>query len=252
MPDFMTAQFTAYFLVFARLGSMLMVMPALGDENVPSRVRLLFALTLSLVVLPVVLVSLPPMPRTLPATTALLIGEIIVGLMLGMAVRILFSAVQLAGTVIGFQSGLSGAMVFDPAQGGQTILVSRFLNMLAVVLVFSTDLHHLMLAGMVRSYALFRPGGDMMGGDFAMLSVQMLSHAFALGMQMAAPFLVYGLVFNVGLGLMARLTPQIQVFFIAQPLGIVLSLLLLLALIGTIMTVFLDRFGEGLRTLMGG
>lgn len=248
----MTAQFTAYFLVFSRLGSMLMAMPALGDENVPPRVRLLFALVLSLVVLPVVMISLPPMPTTLAATAALLVGEIAVGLMLGMAVRILFSAVQLAGTVIGFQSGLSGAMIFDPSQGGQTIVVSRFLSMLAVVLIFATDLHHLMLAGMVRSYALFRPGAEIMTGDFAQLAVGLLSQSFALGMQMAAPFLVYGLVFNVGLGLMARLTPQIQVFFIAQPLGIILSLLLLLMLVGTIMTVFLDRFGEGLRALTGG
>lgn len=248
----MTAQFTAYFLVFARLGSMMMIMPALGDENVPARVRLMFALVLSLVVLPVVLISLPPMPVTLPATAALLIGEILIGLMLGTAVRILFSAVQFAGTVIGFQSGLSGAMIFDPTQGMQTVIVSRFISILAVVLIFATDLHHLMLVGMVRSYALFRPGADIMMGDFAMLSVQMLAQSFALGLQMAAPFLVYGLVFNTGLGLMARLTPQIQVFFISQPLGIILSLTLLLVLIGMIMTVFLDRFGEGLRALTGG
>lgn len=248
----MTAQFTAYFLVFARLGSMMMIMPALGDENVPARVRLMFALVLSLVVLPVVLISLPPMPVTLPAMAALLIGEILIGLMLGTAVRILFSAVQFAGTVIGFQSGLSGAMIFDPTQGMQTVIVSRFISILAVVLIFATDLHHLMLAGMVRSYALFRPGADIMMGDFAMLSVQMLAQSFALGLQMAAPFLVYGLVFNTGLGLMARLTPQIQVFFISQPLGIILSLTLLLVLIGMIMTVFLDRFGEGLRALTGG
>lgn len=248
----MTAQFTAFFLVFARLGSMMMLMPALGDENVPARVRLVFSLLLALVVLPVVLISLPPMPVTLPATAALLIGEILTGLMLGTAVRILFSAVQFAGTVIGFQSGLSGAMIFDPQQGGQTVIVSRFLSVLAVVLIFAADLHHLMLAGMVRSYALFRPGADIMMGDFAMLSVRMLSQSFALGLQMAAPFLVYGLVFNTGLGLMARLTPQIQVFFIAQPLGIILSLMLLLALIGMIMTLFLDRFGEGLRALTGG
>jgi len=248
----MTAQVTAYFLVFARLGSMMMIMPALGDENVPARVRLVFSLLLSLVVLPVVLISLPPMPTTLPATAALLIGEVLTGLMLGTAVRILFSAVQFAGTVIGFQSGLSGAMIFDPQQGGQTVIVSRFLSVLAVVLVFAADLHHLMLAGMVRSYALFRPGADMLMGDFAMLSVRMLSQSFMLGLQMAAPFLVYGLVFNTGLGLMARLTPQIQVFFISQPLGIILSLMLLLMLIGMIMTLFIDRFGEGLRAMTGG
>lgn len=252
MPEYLTAQVTAYFLVFARLGSMLIIMPALGDESVPTRVRLMFALLLALVVLPVVLVSLPPMPTALPAMGALLIGEILTGLMLGTAVRILFSAVQFAGTVIGFQSGLSGAMIFDPTQGGQTVLVSRFLSVLAVVLVFATDLHHLMLAGMVRSYALFRPGADMMLGDFAQLSVQMVAQSFALGLQMAAPFLVYGLVFNTGLGLMARLTPQIQVFFIAQPLGIILSLALLLVTIGMIMTLFLDRFGAALRAMTGG
>lgn len=248
----MSAQFTAYFLVFARLGSMLMLLPALGDENMPARLRLVFALVLALVVLPVVLISLPPMPTTLPATAALLFGEILTGLMLGTAVRILFLAVQFAGTVIGFQSGLSGAMIFDPSQGGQTVLISRFLSILAVVLIFATDLHHLMLAGMVRSYALFQPGADIMMGDFAKLSVQMLAQSFVLGLQMAAPFLVYGLVFNTGLGLLARLTPQIQIFFISQPLGIILSLMLLMITIGMIMTLFVDRFGEGLRALMGG
>lgn len=252
MPDFMSVQFTTYFLIFARLGGMLMLMPALGDEHVPARLRLVFALVLALVVYPVVFLTLPAIPKTLPGTAALLLGEVLTGLMLGTAIRILFSAVQLAGTLIAVQSGLSAAMVFDPSQGGQTVVLAKFMGILAVVLVFAADLHHLMLGGMVRSYALFRPGDGLMMGDFAALSVKLVAQSFALGLQMAAPFLIYGLIFNVGLGLLARLTPQIQVFFIAQPLAIILSIALLLSVLGLTMTVFLNHFGDALRGFLGG
>lgn len=252
MPDYMNAQITGYFIVFCRLGAMLMLMPAVGDENIPPQVRLIFGLLLTLIIYPTVLMILPAMPTTLPGVAALIISETLVGLMIGAAARILFSSIQLTGTIISVQSGLSAAMVFDPTQGAQTVLLGRFVAMLAVVLLFVTEMHHLLLGGMARSYALFKPGDAFMAGDFAALVVRLLSQSFEIGLQLAAPFLVYGLIFNVGLGLLARLTPQIQVFFIAQPLGILLSMGLLLATLGLMMTMFLSRYGDAMRSFLVG
>lgn len=251
MPDYLTPPVIGFFLVFARVAGMLMLLPAIGDENVPAQIRLLLGLVLTAVVYPAVLISMPASPATLPGLTTYLVGEILIGVMLGAAARMLMTSLQVTGTLIGLQSGLASAALFDPAQGGQTLVVSRFLGVLGVLLIFTSNLHHLLIGGMVRSYALFRPGGTMMAADFAQLSVRMVATSFALGVQLATPFIVYGIIYNVGLGLMARLTPQIQVFFIAQPLGVLLSLLLLFATLGMMMTVFLAKFGDALRGFLG-
>jgi flagellar biosynthetic protein FliR len=95
------------------------------------------------------------------------------------------------------------------------------------------------------------PGGALSAGDFSELAVSAVSASFSLGLQLSAPFLVYGLIFNVGLGLMARLTPALQVFFIAQPLNLLLAFSLMLATMGLILSQFIDRFAEALQTFTG-
>lgn len=252
MPDILTGQVTAFLLVFARVGAMTMLFPGIGDEQVPPRIRLTFALLLSLIILPQALLRLPPPPQTFPALAALMLGEVLIGLMIGAAVRILTSTVVTAGSIIAMQTGLSMAMMFDPAQGGQSTAIGRFMGIAALVLLFTANLHHLLIGGIVKSYSLFLPNAPMMVEDFAMLAGKMLSASFALGVQMAAPFLVFGLLFNLGLGLIARLTPTIQVFFVAQPLNILLSLALMAISTGAILTWYIDALGQHLNQLFGG
>ena len=251
MPSILTYEVTGYLLVFARIGAIIMLLPGIGDDGVPPRVRLLFAILLSLIVYPAVILHLPPMPSAAPALLGLLIAEVAIGLMIGAIVRVLFASLSVAGTVIATQSGLAGAMTFDPLAGAQNPLVARFMGVTGVVLIFASGLHHVILSGAVRSYMLFNPGDGLIAGDFAKLATDAVQASFALGLQLAAPFLVYGIIFNVGLGLIARLTPSIQVFFIAQPLNILLAFALLLATIGLTMTVFVERFAEALRLLLG-
>lgn len=251
MPEALTPQVIAYLLVFARVGSMLMVMPVLGDEQVPQRVRLIMALAICFVLLPVVMLNLPPTPATATALLGQLVSEILLGIALGGGARIMFNALSIAGSVIALQSGLASASILDPSIGGQTVVVARFMGMVGMVMILATNTHHLFIAALVRSYSLFAPGAPLPAGDFAMMAIRLVSQCFALGIQIAAPFLLYGLLFNVGLGLMARLAPTMQVFFIAQPLSILLSFMLLLVLIGTMMTVFIDRYAEALRPILG-
>jgi flagellar biosynthesis protein FliR len=252
MPGYLTNDVLGYLLVFARIGGMLMLMPGLGDDNVPVRVRLTFALLVSAVVYPVVFLQLPSMPTSLEGLAGLLGREVVLGLMLGAAVRILMQALHVAGTIIANQSGLAAAMMFDPGAGGQGTIFTRYLGLMGLVVIFSADIHHIMIEGLVRSYALFEARGGLMVEDFAKGTTQAVAASFALGVQLSAPFLVMGVVFNVGLGLISRLVPTLQVFFVAMPLGILLSFALLLAVIGMTLTVFADRFAAALRALLGG
>ena len=251
MPAYLTVDVVGLFLVFARVAAMLSLFPAIGDESIPARIRLLLALLTSVVIYPAVFLHLPSAPKSLDALAFALGRELLIGLMIGTAVRILMQALHVAGTVIANQTGFATAMLFDPTMGGQTVVVTRFLALVAVVMVFATNTHHLLIAGMSRSYMLFGASTPLRIADFAHWSTDVTAQCFALGIQLAAPFLVFSIVFNAGLGLMARLVPTIQSFFIAQPLSILLSLTLLLTLIGTMMMVFIHRFRDALGTVFG-
>ena len=113
--------------------------------------------------------------------------------------------------------------------------------------MFATDLHHLVIAAMNDSYTIFQPGELPLMGDAAQHVTRIVATAFRIGIQLSAPFLVFGLLFNFGLGVLSRLIPQMQVFFIGLPLSIMLGLLLLLVVIGAMMGTFVDYL-EGVLT----
>jgi flagellar biosynthesis protein FliR len=240
--SFLPALAAAFMLVFARIGTMVMLMPGLGEVNVPVRIRLGMALALTLILLPlhrnayqVDLQNLAPLP-------VLLVHEILVGLILGATARVTLSALTVAGSVIAQQLGLGFVTAVDPTQGQQGIVVGNLLTILGITLVFATDLHHLVIAALTESYAIFKPGELMSSGDVAMLATKTFALAFKIGVQLSAPFLVFGLVFNLGLGVLARLMPQMQVYFVGAPLSILLGFLILVAVIATMMGTFLDYF----------
>lgn len=246
----LAAEVTLFLIVFARIGAFVMLLPGLGDDMVPARLRLVLALLTSLVVLPAVSLHLPPVPQSDPALLALMLGEIAVGLMMGAVVRMLFAAVTVTGTIVGLQSGLAAAALFDPIGGMSNPVIARFLGIAGVVLMFAAGIHHLLLTGIVRSYMSFMPGAGVNASDVAQLGIDGIATGFAIGLQLAAPFLIYGILFNLGLGLMARLAPSVQVFFIAQPLNLLLAFALLLATSGLMLTLFIEAFRDALSGLM--
>ena len=237
-------QIFAFLLVFARLGSMLMLLPALGDSSIPPRVKLSLGLVISFIVFALMGSTLPAMPTGVFPMFGLLFGEIVIGLFIGASVRLLMSALHVAGTVIAYNTGLAAAQAFDPAQGTQSAIFSSFLTVLGVTLIFVTDLHHLMMAAMHDSYRVFPPGTVPDVNDFAAMAVRTVADSFRLGIQMASPFLVYGLIFNVGLGIVARLMPQLQVFFIAMPANIMMGFAILILSLGAMMAWFLHHVEE--------
>jgi flagellar biosynthetic protein FliR len=236
--SFLPALATAFMLTFARVGAMVMLMPGVGELNVPSRVRLTIALALTAILLPAHQKAYAVDLKTFGPVLVLLFQELVVGAALGLTARLAVSALQITGSVVAQQMGLGFVTAVDPTQNQQGLLVGNFLTLLGVALVFATDLHHLVIAAMNDSYTIFQPGELPLMGDAAQHVTRIVATAFRIGIQLSAPFLVFGLLFNFGLGVLSRLMPQMQVFFIGLPLSIMLGLLLLLLVIGAMMGTF--------------
>ena len=169
---------------------------------------------------------------------------------LGATARVTLGALQVAGSVIAQQMGLGFVTAVDPTQGQQGLLIGNFLTLLGLALLFATDSHHLVIAALDESYAVFSPGEMMPSGDVAALATRAFASAFRIGMQLSAPFLVFGLVFNIGLGVLARLMPQMQVYFVAVPLAILAGFLIFGFVISAMMGTFLDYFIGVMHDLM--
>lgn len=244
------AEVFAFLLVFSRVGAMVMLMPALGETAIPQRIRLVMALAVSFLLYVVLRGSLPQMPSSPYLLAILIIFEILTGLLIGASIRLLLSALHVAGTIIAMQTGLALAQAFDPIQGAQSALMSTFMTLMAVVLIFTTNMHHMMISAMYDSYVLFPVGMDLHMSDFAEVVVDTVANSFLLGVQISAPFIVYGLIFNVGLGILARLMPQLQVFFIAMPLNIIAGFVILGMVIAAGMNWFLLNMESSLGVFL--
>jgi flagellar biosynthetic protein FliR len=247
--SFLPALAAAFLLAFARVGAMVMLLPGIGEQTMPSRVRLGIALMLTAILLPAHQKAYAIDLKAIGPVLVLLFQEIIVGAVLGLTARLAISALQVTGSVIAQQLGLGFVTAVDPTQNEQGVLVGNFLALLGVALVFATDMHHLVIAAMNDSYLIFQPGELPLMGDAAQHITRIVATAFRIGIQLSAPFLVFGLLFNLGLGILSRLIPQMQVFFIGLPLSIILGLLLLLIVIGTMMGTFVDYLNGVLSDL---
>jgi flagellar biosynthetic protein FliR len=248
--SFLPALAVAFMLVFARIGTMLMLLPGLGELMVSTRLRLTSALVLAAVMLPLHRDAYQVDLRQIGPVLLLLGEELLIGAVLGLTARLTVAALQVTGSVVAQQLGLGFVTAVDPTtQGQQGVLIGNFLTLLGIALVFTTNLHHLVIAALDDSYTLFHPGEVPLTGDMAALMTRTVAGAFRVGIQLSAPFLVFGLLFNLGLGLLSRLMPQMQVFFVGVPLSIMLGLLILVLALAAMMGTYLDSVEAILREL---
>lgn len=239
-------------LLFVRTGSALLLLPGFGEPYVLGRFRLLLGLLLALALAGPLGPGLPAMPAE-PLALARLIGtEALLGTFLGGAARVLLAALHVAGTVIAYQSGLAAASMFDPNEATQGTLPGNFLTTTALVLLFLVDGHHLMLQALAASYAGLPAGAALPLGDMADLLARLLNEAFAIGVRIAAPLVLVSLLMYLGMGILNRLMPAFQVFFIALPLQILIAFAALMLSLGGGLLVFLTFFERGLAELAFG
>jgi flagellar biosynthetic protein FliR len=245
-PELVARDLFAPLLIFVRVGSAIMVLPGFSEVYVPPRMRLLLALAISFALAAPLAPSLPPLPMEPLGFARLIGGELLLGLFLGAIARAIFAALHIAGTTIAFQSGLAAAAVFDPGEAAQGTLPGNFLTATALVLLFATDAHRMLLQALAASYISLPAGVAPPFGDMAELLAKLVDQAFALGVRIAAPLLLVSLLMYLGMGVLNRLMPTFQVFFIALPLQILAAFVTLMLSFGGGLLAFFALFEDRL------
>lgn len=229
-------------LIFLRVSSVVMLLPAISDTAVPVMVRLSFALVLSLCLGAIAGPYLPPMPQTVGEMGGQLFKELFIGLGLGVLINTMMHALAVAGEIMAIQTTLAFAQTANPNEAQPGATLASFLSVTAMALIFATNLDHMFIAAIARSYQLFPPMKPPAINDAAFVAVRAVSTAFALGVQLAAPVTVFSLVFNIAAGLIGRLMPQFQLFFAVAPLTVLLGLSIFMMSLGMITMVWLQRY----------
>lgn len=217
-------QVTIFFFVLVRVSAILFTVPFLQSNNVPLMLKVSFAFAIAWLILPRLNVSLPPM-STAPLHFVMgIVSEMAIGITIGLAVQLLFMGIQLAGNVAGYQMGLAIANVVDPASSSQIPMLSQFLNLFAIVLFISLNVHVYFIKAMVEGFELIPLWGAHFRADIFELIMSLAGKAFLTAVKIGAPVMVALLITSVALGLIARTVPQMQIFVVAMPLKIVLGL----------------------------
>lgn len=237
-------------LVFSRVGAAIMLLPGFGEIYIPARIRLIFAAMVSVLISPIIK-NIPEIPDSALALFIVILAEITVGLFIGGISRILISTAHMAGMIISYQSSLASAVTKDVAQAqGQGTSLGNLIGVVALVLIFSTNIHHLMLSGVMQSYSLFLPGEFPSAGSFANHAVKTVGSAFEMAMKIASPHIVVGLMIYLGSGIVARLMPNMQVFFILIAPQLLISFFIFMISFSTMMLWYMEYIESSFKIFL--
>lgn len=250
LSELLSLNLFGFMLIFSRIGAALMLMPGFSAVYVNVRVRLVMALTVCFVVSPILIPIMPVEPDTAASMVILVVSEVFIGVFMGGIARIALGALQTAGTLVAMLSSMANALVQDPVAEQQSSVVSGFLTAVGTILIFVTNLHHVMFAAIIDSYSIFTPGGFLSLGDFAMVVARNVADSFALGLQLSSPFVVVGLAYYIGLGVLGRLMPALPLFFFMMPIQIAMQFFVLAMSLSVFMMVFLQHFQNSLQVFM--
>lgn len=239
LDDYLAINLFHFLLVFARLSVVFLLMPGISAVYVPMRIRLVLAVLVTVLVLPMVASTLPAQPDSPAQLVWYILCETLIGAFMGALIQIVMSALELAAFMISNAVGITNALIDDPITEEQTSIITGFLALIAVALIFITGVHRFILQAMVDSYTLLRPAQPLFTGDMLQHATRLLDQAFAMGMRLAAPFIVYELVFQVTSGVLARLSPQLNVFFVGIPAKIIFGVAVLMVSLPVMMLLFM-------------
>lgn len=214
-------------LVLSRVAGIFSAIPVFGGRTIPLRIKVTIILMISLVCFPVLRLTPPSIPTDAFTLVLLVLREAMVGITLGFITRIIFSAVEFSGQIIGMQMGFTISSIIDPSQGTQTQIMSVMQTLLATLMFLSMNIHHLFIRTIVDSFRIVPLGSWHMNAEILSFLVKGTSDIFVLGIRLAAPVMVALLLTSVTLGIMARAFPQMNIFMVSMPLNIGIGFLVL-------------------------
>lgn len=220
-------QLDLFLLVFTRISGMFTTAPILGNSIIPGRVRIGLAALLTILVFPSVQYPTGGLPDALIPFVLSLGHELMLGLAIGLIASLAFFAVQLAGEMIDMQMGFAMVNVIDPLFGIQVPLMGNFLYILALMALLLTNGHHLLLWGIQRSFAIAPAAGFGFTGAGVQTVIDNFAGLLAVALSLSAPVIGILLITSIGMGIISRTMPQMNVYFVEMPLKIIVGFIVL-------------------------
>lgn len=246
-------QFQTFLIVTSRIAGFVGAIPVVIAGQTPAQVKVGIVFAVSLLLFPLMADGVPSVDFSPGPFTLLIVSELLLGLLLGLVARLIFTAVEFGATVVGYQMGFAAANVFDPTGQRQVALVSQFQNVFAILIFLAINGHHLFLQTAVMSYDLLPPGQLDFSGEAVPYLMELGSHMFAIGVQFSAPILAVLLLSGLILGVLARVFPQLNVFLLSFPINIgsaFIVMALTLSMTATLISREFDSLAERFVTLL--
>ena len=241
----------AFVLVLGRIGAAMTLLPGLGEASPPAMLRAGLAVGITVLLLPGIMPLIPHVPADVPTVAGMIAAEVATGMWLGWLARMLVLALPIAGQFISLMLGVSNVLVTDPEVSGQNSALEQLFSLAAALALLISGLYVVPLAALSGSYNVIAPGTMLPAADSTALAVRAVGQCFALALQLASPFVLATIVWHVVIGLIARLVPNVPVYFVAMPGQILGGLALLAVLAGALMTTWMNAASAGFARLPG-
>lgn len=233
----------ALFLVFCRIGACFMTMPGFAASRVPTQVRLLVAVAVSMACTPLLWDTVYPKVSSGGSMfVGLIATETLIGVVFGMITRIFTLGLQFAGSILTMMIGFNGTTMPDVLEDSGENQMTNMISFCGLMMLFMMDFHHVVFRALIDSYTVMPMGGVPDTQKMLITLTDTASRTYMLMLRLSSPFIIYGLMFNVGVGLVNKLAPQIPVYYISTPYLITGGLLLVYWSIGVMMRQFADAF----------
>lgn len=235
----------SFLLTLFRVSILLFVLPFFGGTNIPNSIKGAFCLVMALALWPHLSFPGALFPSSPWHILIMLVGELLIGLILGLTVRVLFGAVQMGGQLIGFQMGYAMINVVDPLTGQTVVITSHFLYMTSLLTFLVLDGHLYLLQALAQSFALVAPGGLLLNPELAGHMLRMVGQIFVLAIKIAAPVIAAIFLVDLALALVSRAAPQMNVLMLGFPLKIGVGFVFL-GILFTTMARYVGEFITGM------
>jgi flagellar biosynthetic protein FliR len=246
-------QLQMFFLIFFRVGSILMTMPIFKSKSIPVLIKAGLALATSMALFPILNIENFPAITGFTHLAIGIFGEILLGLSIGLAVNFIFAGLQLAGQLAGYQMGMALARVMDPSTNRQMPLLGQFNELFALLIFITINAHHKFIRALADSYQLVPPFGFRISGSLIEQLVAIAGNMFVIAVKLGAPIIAVLLLTSIAFGLIARTVPQMNVFFVAMPLKLGVGLLfigLCLPYFSSFLKIMFSKLGDTIMLLI--
>ncbi|MDA8163592.1 MAG: flagellar biosynthetic protein FliR [Desulfobacteraceae bacterium] len=236
------AQFLGMVVIMTRVGPLVFQMPILGSRSVPMQVKALFTLMTALVLVPVVKVSPDALPTTAGGFAVLILREVAFGAILSVFVQLVFSAVDIAGQMVGIQMGMGMATIMNPDFNAQVSPIGQLWDILAILIFLGINGHHLYFRTLVESFNWVKPGGLQLGRASYEGLMAGTAHMFVLAVKIMAPATAALFFAQVAMGIIAKTVPQIPILIVGMPINLALGFIFVALSLGFFLPLMIQNF----------